>query len=90
MIKKVKKTIPWTYVIGDLNGEETVGTFYQKELQKKILEKCRIEKVNWKTCADVDKVLAWGSKGLSKESIKPSNISDTVLLQNLTLFIMQK
>ena len=24
----------WTYAIQDLNGEETVGTFYEKELQK--------------------------------------------------------
>ena len=34
MIKKVKNTVSWTYVISDLNGEEIVGTFYQKELQK--------------------------------------------------------
>ena len=29
-------TIPWTYVISDLTGEEIVGTFYKKELQKQI------------------------------------------------------
>ena len=34
VIKKVKNTVPWTYVINDLNGEEIVGTFYEKELQK--------------------------------------------------------
>ena len=34
LIKKVKNTVPWTCFIGDLNGEEIVGTFYQKELQK--------------------------------------------------------
>ena len=28
MSKKVKNTIPWIYVISDLNGEEIVGTFY--------------------------------------------------------------
>ena len=28
VIKKVKNTVPWTYVINDLNGEEVVGTFY--------------------------------------------------------------
>ena len=27
-------TVPWTYAVGDLNGEEIVGTFYEKELQK--------------------------------------------------------
>ena len=32
--KKVKNTVPWTYVIGDLNGEESFGTLYEKELQK--------------------------------------------------------
>ena len=30
VIKKVKNTIPWTYVIEDLNGEEIFGTFYAK------------------------------------------------------------
>ena len=34
LIKKVKNTVSWTYVINDLNGEEIVGTFYKKELQK--------------------------------------------------------
>ena len=33
-IKNVKNTVPWTYVINDLNGEEIIGTFYEKELQK--------------------------------------------------------
>ena len=28
--KKVKNTVPWTYVINDLNGEEITGTFYEK------------------------------------------------------------
>ena len=45
VIKKVKNTIPWTYVINDLNGEEIIGTFYEKELQKKNQEEFRIEKV---------------------------------------------
>ena len=34
VIKKVKNTVPWTYVINDLNDEEIIGTFYEKELQK--------------------------------------------------------
>ena len=33
VIKKVKNTIPWTYVINDLNGEEIMETFYEKELE---------------------------------------------------------
>ena len=47
LILKIKYTIPWTYliylcrnnrnkknVISDLRGDEIVGTFYEKELQK--------------------------------------------------------
>ena len=30
IIKKVKNTVPWTYVINDLNGEEIIITFYEK------------------------------------------------------------
>ena len=45
VIKKVKNTIPWTYAINDLNGEEIIGTFYKKEEQKTNQEEFRIEKV---------------------------------------------
>ena len=45
VIKKVKTTAPWTYVINDLNGEKITGTFYEKELQKTNQEEFRIEKV---------------------------------------------
>ena len=34
VVKKVKNTTPWTYVLNDLNGEEIVESFYVKELQK--------------------------------------------------------
>ena len=34
-----------TYVINDLNGEEIIGTFYEKELQKTNQQEFRIEKV---------------------------------------------
>ena len=34
MIKKFESTAPWMYVIEDLNREEIVGTFFEKELQK--------------------------------------------------------
>ena len=30
VISKIKNTVPWTYVINDLNGEEIIGTFYEK------------------------------------------------------------
>ena len=44
-VKKIKSTVPWTYVISDLNGEEIVGSFYEKELQKTNHKEFRIEKV---------------------------------------------
>ena len=46
IIKTVKNTAPWTYVISDLNGEEVVESFYEKEPKKKKNQKqFRIEKV---------------------------------------------
>ena len=34
MIKKLKNTVPWTYLKSNLNGDEIVATFYLNELQK--------------------------------------------------------
>ena len=45
VVSKIKNTVPWTYVINDLNGEEITGSFYEKELQKTNQKKFRIEKV---------------------------------------------
>ena len=45
VIKKVKNTVPWTYIINDFNGEEIIGTFFEKELQKTNQREFRIEKV---------------------------------------------
>ena len=45
MIKKIKNTAPWTYVINDLNGEEIAGTIYEKKLQKIVQQEFRIEKL---------------------------------------------
>ena len=45
MIKKIENTVPSTYVTNDLNGEEIIGTFYEKELQKIDQREFRIEKV---------------------------------------------
>ena len=45
VIKKVKNRAPWTYVINDLNSEEIIGTFYEKQLQKTNKKEFRIEKV---------------------------------------------
>ena len=45
VVSKIKNTIPWTYVINDLNGEEITESFYEKELQKTSQKEFRIEKV---------------------------------------------
>ena len=43
-ITKVKNTVPWTYVISDLKGEEIVGTFYENKLQKKVKKSVELKK----------------------------------------------
>ena len=45
VVSKIKATIPWTYVISDLNEEPITGSFFGKELRKTSQEKFRIEKV---------------------------------------------
>ena len=47
IIKKIKNTVPWTYVINDLNGKEIIGTFYENELQGTSQKEFRIKKVKW-------------------------------------------
>ena len=50
VIKKVKNTVPWTYVINDLNNEEIIGSFYEKEfrMEKILKRKGDILYVKWK------------------------------------------
>ena len=60
VVSKIKNTVPWTCVINDLNNEEIIGTFYEKELQRTSQSEFRIEKivkrkgnklyVKWKGC----------------------------------------
>ena len=45
IISKIKNIVPWTYIINDLNGEEILETFYEKELQKANQKEFRIEKL---------------------------------------------
>ena len=45
LLQKIKNTVTWTYVISDLNGEEIVGSFYERELQKTNQKEFRIQKV---------------------------------------------
>ena len=44
-IKKVKSTVPWTYIISNPNCEEIIKIFYEKELQNTSQKEFRIEKV---------------------------------------------
>ena len=44
VIKEIKNTVPWTYVINDLNNEQIIRTFYKNELQRTNQEEFRIEK----------------------------------------------
>ena len=37
IVDKINDTVPYTYNIKDLNDEEIIGSFYDKELQKSIL-----------------------------------------------------
>ena len=45
VVENVRNTVPWTYVINDLNGKEIIGTFYEKELQKTNQQEFKFEKV---------------------------------------------
>ena len=45
VIKINKNTVPWTYVIEDLNREEIAGTYYEEELQKLDQTEFTVEKV---------------------------------------------
>ena len=45
VISKIKNTVPWTYVINDLNDAEIVATLYEKKMQKTNQKEFRIEKV---------------------------------------------
>ena len=44
LIKKVKNSVPQTYVINYLNGEETVRMFYESELQNQIKNNLELKK----------------------------------------------
>ena len=45
VVSKIKNTVPWSYVINDLNGKEITGSSYETELQKTSEKEFRIEKV---------------------------------------------
>ena len=36
VVSRIKNTVPWTYVISDLDGEEITRSFYEKNCKKQI------------------------------------------------------
>ena len=48
VIKNVKNTVPWTYVINDFNGEEIIDTFYEKRTKKDKSTRIQIKKKSLK------------------------------------------
>ena len=44
VIKKIKNTVLWTYVISDLNGREIVGLFAKKNCKEKIKKSLELKK----------------------------------------------
>ena len=49
VIKKVKNTVPWIYVINDFNDDKIVGTFYKKNLKKQNKKNLELKKLIKKT-----------------------------------------
>ena len=44
VIKKVKNTVPWTYVIKDLNDEEIIGHFMKNNCKSRVKKNLQLEK----------------------------------------------
>ena len=44
VIKEVKTTVPRTYVINDLDGEEIVGMFYEKNSKEQIKKNLELKR----------------------------------------------
>ena len=45
IVSKINNTVPWIYVISDMNGEDISRSFYEKELQRTNQQIFRIEKI---------------------------------------------
>ena len=43
-IKKVKNTVPWTYVINDLNGEELLERFMKNNCKRRVKKNLELKK----------------------------------------------
>ena len=47
VVSKIKNTVPWTYDISDLNGEEIAGSFHGKQLQRASQVKLKEKAINY-------------------------------------------
>ena len=56
----------WTYVINDLNGDEIIGTFYEKKLQK---IKVELDLSNYATKTDLKKATGVDTSSFVKNLI---------------------
>ena len=45
IVSKINNTVPWTYVISDMNCEDITGSFYEKELLSTNQQIFRIKKI---------------------------------------------
>ena len=45
IVSKINNTVPWIYVISDMNDEDIIRSFYEKELQRTNQEIFIIEKI---------------------------------------------
>ena len=45
IVSKINNTVPWIYVISDMNGEDIIVSFYEKKLQRTNQQIFRIEKI---------------------------------------------
>ena len=61
MIEKLEKTLLWTYVISDLNGEEILGMSCERELLKTNQTEFRVEKVIKRTVKPYVKCKAYNN-----------------------------
>ena len=44
VLKKVRNTVPWTYVVSDINREKITGTFYAQNCKKQIKNSLELKK----------------------------------------------
>ena len=44
VIKKVRNTVPWTYVVSDINREKVAGTLYAQNCKKQVKNSLELKK----------------------------------------------